>query len=920
MSNALKLENTALGLELGSTRIKAVLIGPDHAVLAAGAHDWENRLEDGYWTYSLDDVWAGVQDAYAKLAEEFADKYGMPLTSVGAMGVSAMMHGYLPFDADGVQLAPFRTWRNTTTGAAAARLTELLGFNIPQRWSVAHLYQAMLNGEAHVKDIAFLTTLAGYVHWRLTGEKVLGVGEASGMFPIDSASCAYDGAMLAKFDALAQDMPWRLADILPRVLRAGEDAGALTAEGARLLDPSGALRPGVPLCPPEGDAGTGMAATDSVAPRTGNVSAGTSVFAMLVLEKPLSKVYPEIDMVTTPAGAPVAMVHCNTCTSDLDAWVKLLGEMAAAAGAPLAKPALYDLFYEKALEGEADCGGLVSYNYYSGEPVTGLAEGRPLMVRRPDARLTLANLARVQLYAAMATLKLGMDILFEGEGVRLDTLLGHGGLFKTPVVGQRLLAGALGVPVAVMETAGEGGPWGMALLAAYMLEKRPGETLEQYLANRVFADAKGTVQRPREEDCAGLVTWCHTFSPSKMWINGLAALQKPYCHLATQYDREIPDEEIDMDFMNLNQAAHGDREHGFIAARLRMPRKVIAGFWRDEDVQERLGSWMRAAVGAAFSRRLKVMRFGDNMREVAVTEGDKVEVQAKLGWQVNTWPVGQLVETMDAVTDGEIDALMDTYRELYDFATDDIETVRYQAREELAMKKMLDAEGCRAFSNTFQDLYGMKQLPGLASQHLMAQGYGYGGEGDWKVAAMTAILKAMSEGQTGGTAFMEDYTYHLEKGREYSLGAHMLEVCPSVAAQRPRIEVHPLGIGDREPPARLVFEGHAGDAIVVSLVDMGGRLRLICQDIHCVEPIMKMPNLPVARVMWRAEPSLTEGVECWITAGGAHHTVLSYDVTAGQMRDWARIMDIEFVHITKDTTVEGLERELFLADLAWKLK
>ena len=511
MSNALKLESTALGLELGSTRIKAVLIGPDHAVLAAGAHDWENRLEDGYWTYSLDDVWAGVQDAYAKLAAEFAGKYGMPLTSVGAMGVSAMMHGYLPFDAAGGQLAPFRTWRNTTTGDAAARLTELLGFNIPQRWSVAHLYQAMLNGEAHVKDIAFLTTLAGYVHWRLTGEKVLGVGEASGMFPIDSASCAFDGAMLAKFDALAQDMPWRLADILPRVLRAGEDAGALTAEGARLLDPSGALRPGVPLCPPEGDAGTGMAATDSVAPRTGNVSAGTSVFAMLVLEKPLSKVYPEIDMVTTPAGAPVAMVHCNTCTSDLDAWVKLLGEMAAAAGAPLAKPALYDLFYEKALEGEADCGGLVSYNYYSGEPVTGLAEGRPLMVRRPDARLTLANLARVQLYAAMATLKLGMDILFEGEGVQLDTLLGHGGLFKTPVVGQRLLAGALGVPVAAMETAGEGGPWGMALLAAYMLEKRPGETLEQYLANRVFADAKGAVQRPREEDCAGFARFMEDY-------------------------------------------------------------------------------------------------------------------------------------------------------------------------------------------------------------------------------------------------------------------------------------------------------------------------------------------------------------------------------------------------------------------------
>ena len=420
--------------------------------------------------------------------------------------------------------------------------------------------------------------------------------------------------------------------------------------------------------------------------------------------------------------------------------------------------------------------------------------------------------------------------------------------------------------------------------------------------------------------CAGLITWCHTFSPAKMWINGLAALQKPLCHFATQYNREIPNEEIDMDFMNLNQAAHGDREYGFMEARLRLPRKIIAGYWQDEDVQKRLGSWMRAAVGAAVSRELKVMRFGDNMREVAVTEGDKVEVQTKMGWQINTWPVGTLVEYMDAVTQAEIDDLMDVYRASYDFATDDIETVRYQAREEIAIKKMMDEEGCLAFSNTFQDLYGMKQLPGLASQHLMAQGYGYGGEGDWKVSAMTAILKAMSEGQTGGTAFMEDYTYHLVKGSEYSLGAHMLEVCPSVAAARPRIEVHPLGIGNREDPARLVFEGHEGDAIVVSLVDMGGRLRLICQDIHCVKPIMEMPNLPVARVMWQAEPSLTTGIECWITAGGAHHTVLSYDVTAEQMKDFARIMDIEFVHISKDTTQESLEKELFLADLSWKLR
>ena len=420
--------------------------------------------------------------------------------------------------------------------------------------------------------------------------------------------------------------------------------------------------------------------------------------------------------------------------------------------------------------------------------------------------------------------------------------------------------------------------------------------------------------------CAGIITWCHTFSPSKMWINGFRDLQKPYCHLATQYNREIPNEEINMDFMNLNQAAHGDREHGFIAARMRMPRKVIAGYWEDEDVQKRLGSWMRAAVGVMFSRSLKVMRFGDNMREVAVTEGDKVEVQIKLGWQVNTWPVGKLVKTMDEVTDAEIDELMNCYCQQYDMATDDLETVRYQAREEIAMKKMMDAEGCKAFSNTFQDLYGMRQLPGLASQHLMAQGYGYGGEGDWKVAAMTAILKAMSEEQDGGTAFMEDYTYNLNPNAMYSLGAHMLEVCPSVAAEKPRIEVHPLGIGDREPPARLVFEGHAGKAIVVSLVDVGGRLRLIVQDIEAVKPILPMPNLPVARVMWRALPDLTTGVECWITAGGAHHTVLSYDVTAEQMKDWARMMEIEYVHIGADTTVEKLEEQLFLNDLAWKLR
>ncbi len=424
-----------------------------------------------------------------------------------------------------------------------------------------------------------------------------------------------------------------------------------------------------------------------------------------------------------------------------------------------------------------------------------------------------------------------------------------------------------------------------------------------------------------QKECAGIITWCHTFSPSKMWIDGLRDLQKPWCHLATQYNKEIPNEEIDMDFMNLNQAAHGDREHGFIGARLRKPRKVIAGYWKDERVHKRLSDWMRAAIGVAVSKEMKVMRFGDNMREVAVTEGDKVEAQIKLGWQVNTWAVGDLVKEMAKVTEEDIDAMVKVYTDHYDIATDNMASIRYQAKEEIAMRRMLDREGCKAFSNTFQDLYGMEQLPGLASQHLMAEGFGYGGEGDWKVAAMTAILKAMGEGGNGASAFMEDYTYHLVEGKEYSLGAHMLEVCPSVAADRPRIETHYLGIGMNEKdPARLVFEGKAGPGIVVSLIDMGGRLRLIVQDIEAVKPILPMPNLPVARVMWRAMPDLTTGVECWITAGGAHHTVLSYDVTADMMRDWARMMDIEFVHIGKDTTPEKLEEELLVKDLVWKLK
>ena len=385
------------------------------------------------------------------------------------------------------------------------------------------------------------------------------------------------------------------------------------------------------------------------------------------------------------------------------------------------------------------------------------------------------------------------------------------------------------------------------------------------------------------EECAGIITWCHTFSPSKMWLTGLDLLQKPWCHLATQYNQAIPNEEIDMDFMNLNQAAHGDREHGFIGARLRKPRKIIAGFWKEASVRSRLGDWMRTAVGVAVSREMRVMRFGDNMRDVAVTEGDKIEVQKKLGWQVNTWAVGDLVKEMNAVTEAEVDALVKEYEASYDIATDNTAAIRYQAREEIAIKRMMDREGCKAFANTFQDLMG--------------------------------------EGGNGASGFMEDYTYHLIEGQEYSLGAHMLEVCPSLAADKPRIETHHLGIGMNEKdPARLVFEGKAGPAIVVSLIDMGGRLRLIVQDIECVKPILPMPNLPVARVMWRAMPDLTTGVECWITAGGAHHTVLSYDVSAEMMRDWARIMDIEFVHISKDTLPEKLEEELLVKDLIWKLR
>jgi sugar (pentulose or hexulose) kinase len=498
---------TFLGIEFGSTRIKSVLIDESFRPVASGSHDWENKLVDGVWTYDLEDVRQGLQDSFRKLSGEIKVKTGRPVTHVDAIGVSAMMHGYLAFDKNGNLLAPFRTWRNTITEHAAAELTALFGFNIPQRWSAAHLYQAILNKENHVQDIAFITTLAGYVHWKLTGKQVLGVGDASGMFPIDSTTNNYDERMLKQFDEKAGGFAWKLKDIFPAVLSAGEAAGSLSEEGAKFLDPSGGVSAGIPFCPPEGDAGTGMTATNSVSARTGNVSAGTSIFAMVVLEKPLSKVYPEIDMVTTPSGKPVAMVHCNNCTTDLDAWIKLLGEAIALGGGKIDKAALYDALYYKALEGDADCGGLVSYNYYAGEHTVHIAEGRPLFARLPGSRFTLANFMRNLLYSSMATLKLGMNILTEQEKARIDKLLGHGGLFKTKGVGQRFMAAALNAPVAVMESAGEGGAWGIALLAAYLVQKNAGETLENFLDQKVFAGNAGTSAAPDAGDVSGFAAF-----------------------------------------------------------------------------------------------------------------------------------------------------------------------------------------------------------------------------------------------------------------------------------------------------------------------------------------------------------------------------------------------------------------------------
>lgn len=496
---------TSLGIELGSTRIKAVLTDFQGKPLASGSHEWENRLVDGIWTYSLEDVWKGIQDCYRDLAADVKEKSGVTLKKIGAMGFSAMMHGYLAFNAEDELLVPFRTWRNTITEEAAGELTEAFHFNIPQRWSIAHLYQAVLNGEAHVKDVTFFTTLAGYVHWKLTGEKVLGVGDASGMFPIDSNTGNYDCTMMDKFDSIMAEKGYsqKLKDLLPKVLNAGENAGVLTEEGAKLLDVSGNLQAGVPVCPPEGDAGTGMTATNSIAKRTGNVSAGTSVFAMIVLEKELKKVYPQIDMVTTPDGAPVAMVHCNNCTSDLNAWVGLFEEFAKAMGMEVDKNKLFATLYNKAMEGDADCGGLLAYNYFSGEPVTGFDQGAPLFVRRADDKFGLANFMRAHLYASLAALKAGLDLLFKEEDVKVDEMFGHGGLFKTKGVGQRVAAAAMNTPVTVMDTAGEGGAWGIALLAAYMKEKAEKESLQDYLKNKIFAGQESSRLAPDTSDVAG---------------------------------------------------------------------------------------------------------------------------------------------------------------------------------------------------------------------------------------------------------------------------------------------------------------------------------------------------------------------------------------------------------------------------------
>ncbi len=514
MKEIIESGKAVLGIEFGSTRIKAVLIGEDNTPIASGAHDWENRLENGIWTYSPDDIWTGLQDSYTKMTEDVKKQYDAEVTSLAAIGFSAMMHGYMVFDKAGELLVPFRTWRNTITEPASEQLTELFQYHIPQRWSIAHLDQCILNGDEHVAKIDYLVTLAGYIHWQLTGERVLGVGEASGMFPIDIATGDYNQQMIDRFDQRISEKgyAWKLRDILPKVLTAGDAAGNLTEEGAKKLDVSGKLQAGIPVCPPEGDAGTGMVATNSVAVRTGNVSAGTSVFGMVVMEKELSKVYEEIDLVTTPTGNLVGMVHCNNCTSDLNAWVNLFKEFAESFGMNVDMNELFGTLYKKALEGDKNCGGLLAYNYFSGEHVTKFEEGRPLFVRKPDSNFNLANFMRVHLMASLSVLKTGLNLMLKQEGVKVDKMLGHGGLFKTKGVGQSILAAAIDAPVFVMETAGEGGAWGIALLASYMVHKEDGESLDDYLNNKVFAGQEGTKMDPDPADVKGFDEFLKTYA------------------------------------------------------------------------------------------------------------------------------------------------------------------------------------------------------------------------------------------------------------------------------------------------------------------------------------------------------------------------------------------------------------------------
>jgi sugar (pentulose or hexulose) kinase len=518
---------TAVGIELGSTRIKAVLIDSEHSSIASGSYEWENRLENGIWTYSLDDIWQGLQKSYQEMASEVKDKYGVTLQKVGSIGFSAMMHGYMAFDKACELLVPFRTWRNSITAEAEKKLTEFFHYNIPQRWSIAHLYQAIINGEQHVRDVDFFTTLAGYIHWKLTGNKVLGIGDASGMFPIDVETKNYDRRMIQAFDDLISEKkyPWKLEEILPHILLAGEEAGQLSEEGAKLLDVSGNLQAGIPLCPPEGDAGTGMVATNSVAERTGNVSAGTSVFAMIVLEKELKEVYPEIDLVTTPSGSLVGMVHANNCSSDINAWVKLFSEFSEALGIEVNTNQIFETLFNKALEGDADCGGLLSYGYYSGENITGMKEGRPLFVRSPESHFNLANFMRVHLFSALGALKMGMDILLNEENVQIDKIMGHGGLFKTQGVGQRVMAAVMNAPVSVMETAGEGGAWGIALLASFMNNKEEYEYLEEYLDKKVFAENAGVKVEADKKDVEGFEVFI------KRYLQGLTIEQAAIDHL-----------------------------------------------------------------------------------------------------------------------------------------------------------------------------------------------------------------------------------------------------------------------------------------------------------------------------------------------------------------------------------------------------